>query len=471
MKKNLITICCAIALFLTVFAAPAFASIAGSTLTPTAKYDPGTTSILAYDCYNANDYSADYEYIYTVDIQYIANMNVLSGQQGVGDASALDYNGAVGEAVLAQWDSDEAAGTGYGAISGGGHGYFTNEVAIDASITGDVVLTYHLVGDYGFGVTGTLTLEDVNDFTSNAPTAVTDAAAPVTWDFAILRGVSNPNEIPSIGYFEYGVDTSYGSVSPLYNLGDGAADVNVPFTTSELTPGSMYHCRFVAYNEVGTNYGSDVVFTTTVSPVRSPSMLFQPLDIYSGVAACQLDSSQPFDARAADDFMYTTPADYLYQVRWWMAEWNGAPPYVQPSAFNIYLYTNYTGGAGCYPTNAIKTWNIPVAECNEELFDADTGTYSYWAELVPRYKPQVGVHYWLTVQPVLDFAPQAGLKLAATDVNLCVAMQIFDLAGLPDWTPLSSGSDIAYVIYPNPVPEPTILFALIAGLLLLVKRK
>ena len=474
MKKNLITICCVTALFLTVFAAPAFANITGSTLTPTTKYVSGETNTLVYRC---DAVTPDFEYMYTVVVNYLPGMDVLSGSPAYGQVNggSFSYNGAVGDAAIARWDSDENLGAGYGSLVNGESGFFTNEVIISPSVVGDQVLTYYLFGD-GYAaaphaLTNTLTLVDVNSFVSNPPTAVTDAAAPVTWDFAILRGVSNPNEIPTTVYFEYGADTSYGSVSPLMGIGDGAADVNVPFTTSELTPNKMYHCRFVAYNEVGTNYGSDVVFTTTVSPVRSPSMLFQPLNIYSGVAACQLDSTQPFDARAADDFMYASSTDYIYQVRWWVAEWNGAPPYVQPSAFNIYLYTNYPGGAGCYPTNVIKSWNVPVAECNEELFDADTGTYSYWAELAPRYKPQVGVHYWLSIQPVLDFPPQAGLKLAATDVNLCVAMQIFDLAGLPDWTPLSSGSDIAYVIYPNPVPEPTILFALIAGLLLLAKRK
>ncbi|RLD09243.1 MAG: hypothetical protein DRI44_08905 [Chlamydiae bacterium] len=469
MKKKLFT--CAIALILSLSAISAFASIAGSTLTATTKYTPGVTNTLAYDCYNANDYSVDYEYIYTVAIQYISNMNVLSGLKGYGNESPLNYNGAVGEAALAKWDSDESAGTGYGAISGGGHGYFTNEVAIDSSITGSVVLTYYLVGDYGFGITNTLIIKDVNDFVSNPPTAITEVAAPVTWDFAILRGISNPNELDTTVYFEYGLDTSYGSVSPMYTIFDGNTDVHVPVTTSELTPGSTYHYRFIAYNVAGTNYGSDMVFTTSVSPVRTPSMFFQPLNIYSGVAACQLDSTQPFDARAADDFMYSSSTDYIYQVRWWLAEWNGTPPYVTPSAFNIYLYTNYAGGSGCYPTNVIKSWNIPIAQCNEQLFDADTGTYSYWAELSPKYKPQPGVHYWLTIQPVVDFPPQAGLKLAATTGNLCPAMQVFPLAGLPDWTPLSSGSDIAYVIYPNPVPEPAVFIVLLTGLLLLIKKR
>jgi len=471
MKKNLITNCCAIALILAVIATPVFASIAVSTLSAITKYTPGATNILAYDCYNANDYSVDYAYVYTVAIQYISNMNVLAGLKGYGDISALDYNGAVGEAALAQWDSDEAGGGGWGAISGGNHGYFTNEVIIDASITGDVVLTYYLIGDYGFGITNTLTLQDINFFVSNPPTATTEAAAPVTWDFAILRGVSNPNELETTVYFEYGVDATYGTVSPMYNIFGGGADVDVPFTTSEQIPDTMYHYRFVAFNSAGTNYGNDVVFTTPVSPVRSPSMFFQPLNINSGAGASQLDSTQPFDARAADDFMYSSSTDYIYQVRWWLDEWNGAPPYVEPSSFNIYIYTNYPGGAGCYPTNVIKSWNIPIAECHGELFDANTETHSYWAELVPRYKPITGTHYWLCIQPVLDYQPQAGLKLAATPVNLCPAMLVFPLANVPVWTPLASGSDIAYVIYPNPVPEPATILILLAGVLLLFKKR
>ncbi len=477
MKKNLITNCCAIALILAVIATSAFANIVGSTLTATTKYTPGETNTLVYRCDAA---TPDYEYMYTVVVNYLAGMNVIAGYKATGEVNGgtFSYDGAVGDAAVARWDSDENLGAGYGSLVNGESAYFTNKVIISSSLSNDIILTYYLFGD-GYasgphGLTNTLTLQDVNSFVSNPPTATTEAAAPVTWDFAILRGVSNPNELQTTVYFEYGVDTSYGTVSPLYDIGSGATDVNVPFTSSELTPDTMHHCRLVAYNAAGTNFGSDVVFTTPVSPVRSPSMFFQPLNINSGVGACQLDSTQPFDARAADDFMYSSSTDYIYQVRWWLAEWNGAPPYVEPSSFNIYIYTNYPGGAGCYPTNVIKSWNIPIAECHGEVFDAGTGTHSYWAELVPRYKPVAGTHYWLCIQPVLDYQPQAGLKLAATDVNLCTAMQVFALAGLPDWTPLSSGSDIAYVIYPNPVPEPTMLFALMAAglsLLLIKKRK
>ena len=143
-----------------------------------------------------------------------------------------------------------------------------------------------------------------------------------------------------------------------------------------------------------------------------------------------------------------------------MAEWNGAPPYASPSSFNIFIYTNYAGGAGCYPTNVIQTYNIPTAQCNEELFDVANDTYSYRAELSPPFTPESNMHYWVCIQPVLDYAPQAGLKLAATDVNLCTGMQVFAASGLTDWTPTSR--DIAFILYP--IPEPAIFLILVAGL-------
>ena len=825
MKKTLTTIIYVFAILFAVTATSAFASIAGSTLTSMNKYMPGITNMLAYDCYNANDYSVDYEWIYTVSIQYISNMNVLAGLEGEGNESALNYNGAVGEAVLARWDSDEAAGSGYGAISGGGHGYFTNEVAIDASMSGNAVLTYYLVGDYGFGITNTLTISEqepavgvspaiqgensyrsfdvkyqleiqnliannavfnlsyisnnwpvtgpaataslpplgtetinatvsipasavvgqietstviavcasdnsisnaglliteclsffngtniyCNDFNSwppagwslyelgdpagwgptnpgadgtgacafhndddvpsgcddwlvspamdltpvggfaemnftfdslikyasyydyngvmistgnidpasndyvellevgntdldwtdrkvdlstyigsnpvylafryqgdyahewyvdnpcvvageevipgivtgkvsdvdtsaaipnatvnfqaasvqeqaltgadglyekamltntytaiasapgyypqtqsvnviqgsysalnfalkttfvsNPPMVATEAAYPVTWDFAVLKGIANPNGIQSYVYFEYGVDTNYGFSGRLYDIGDETNTLNVVETSPQLMPSYTYHYRLVAYNSAGTNYGADQVLTTIASPVNMPAMWFQPVNILSGVAASQFatNHSSPFDARAADDFMYSSATTHFSQVRWWTREWNGAPPYVSPYAFNIYLYTNYPGGAGCYPTNVIQTWTFPLSECHEELFETNYLMYSYWAELSPTFQPEAGVHYWLSIQPVVNFTPQIGLGLSAYDVNVCTAMQVFALAGISDWTTLSSEQDIAYVLYP--IPEPVMFLILIAGLSLLLMKK
>ena len=290
-----------------------------------------------------------------------------------------------------------------------------------------------------------------------APITVTESASPVTWDFAVLRGGCNPNGLATTAYFEYGPDLGYGSVSSTIDVGNGTTNINFPFTTLELIPETTYHYRFVAENADGITYGPNVVFTTSASPVNSPSMWFQPLDLGtdSRTAASQLDSTQPFDARAADDFSYSNPNGAIGQVRWWLTEWNGAPPYVTPSAFNIYIYTNDPSGSGCSPLDVIQSWTIPISESHEEFFDSATDTYSYWAELTPAFVPVPGVHYWVSIQAVLDFIPQAGLKSAAGPTNFCGAMYVFELAGIPNWTSLVSGSDIAFIFYPDidfPIP-------------------
>ena len=801
--KKATAILCTFALILAITTTSAFASIAGSTLTATTKYLPGFTNSLVYRC---DASTPDLEYMYTVEVQYLTGMNVLAGYKATGEVNGgtFSYNGAAGDAAIARWDSDENFGPGYGSLVNGESGFFTNDVAIDSSITGDVVLTYYLFGD-GYGaephsLTNTLVLGEqepavglspatqsdgnyrsfdvnysldvknliassnifnlsyisnnwpvsggttatsslaplgtetinatvsipasatagqietstviavcasdssisntallitecssffkgtnvyCNDFNSwplagwslyelgdpagwtnsspgadgtgscafhnddnvaagcddwlvtppidlssagslgalkfnfdnkikypafydydgvmistgnidpasndyvellevgntdtewteraidinayagsnpvyfafryqgdfaqewyvdnpcivaggeeipgiltgmvydasslaplpNAiivmksateqqqitvgsnglyekalstntydvivsvpyyitqtqsvsivqgaysalnfamvlmpvpPTASTLPAAPTTWDFAVLRGVVNPNMTPSYGYFEYGTDTNYGGISRLYILGDGTTDVDVDMTSPQLAPSTEYHYRFVAYNSAGTNYGADQQVDTPVSPFANPAMWFQPPNINSGITASQSATNYPFDARIADDFMYVSSTSSIGTIRLWMSEWNGAPPYVSPYSFNIYIYTNYPGGAGCYPTNVIRSWSIPASQCSEELFDADTMTYSYLAKLSPPFIPETNMHYWISIQPAVDFNPQSGLRLSAYDVNLCTAMQVFVLAGLPDWTPLSGG-DMAFAVYP-----------------------
>jgi hypothetical protein len=97
------------------------------------------------------------------------------------------------------------------------------------------------------------------------PTVNTLAASSVTNNSAILNGNVNPNGGDAHSYFEYGLDATYGSVTALSDVGS----FNTPITLSYaliLSPNTTYHYRIVAYNSGGTNYGTDVSFTTAASP-------------------------------------------------------------------------------------------------------------------------------------------------------------------------------------------------------------
>jgi WD40 repeat protein len=94
------------------------------------------------------------------------------------------------------------------------------------------------------------------------PTALTGAATGATGNTATLRGSVNPNGSVTTFYFEYGETTAYGSRVPLTSapVGAGHTTAQLSRTISGLTPGTTYHFRIVAENEVGTAEGDDRTF-------------------------------------------------------------------------------------------------------------------------------------------------------------------------------------------------------------------
>ena len=70
-----------------------------------------------------------------------------------------------------------------------------------------------------------------------------------------LKGTTDPNNLESHYYFEYGPTTSYGSKSPTESAGSGVEPVSVSATITGLKPGTTYHYRLVAYNKDGYGYG------------------------------------------------------------------------------------------------------------------------------------------------------------------------------------------------------------------------
>ncbi len=71
---------------------------------------------------------------------------------------------------------------------------------------------------------------------------------------------------------EYGTTTSYGSNTPEVSAGSGAGPVGVQAKLTSLTPGTEYHYKIVASNQIGPETTSDATFTTGhVAIVSSPS--------------------------------------------------------------------------------------------------------------------------------------------------------------------------------------------------------
>ncbi len=98
------------------------------------------------------------------------------------------------------------------------------------------------------------------DLSAGWPVVQTLPVTSVTTTSARFNGFVNPNAGSATAYFEFGTTQNYGSKTPNANLDGNSQDLG--FVLTGLEPGTTYHCRLVADNGVGTNRGSDVVFTT-----------------------------------------------------------------------------------------------------------------------------------------------------------------------------------------------------------------
>jgi len=95
------------------------------------------------------------------------------------------------------------------------------------------------------------------------PTVTTVAASAVGTTNATLNATVNPNSDSTSLFFQYGLNTSYGSNSVVSAIGTTSGSYGL--SVSNLTSGVIYHYRVAAYNSIGTNYGSDLTFTNLSS--------------------------------------------------------------------------------------------------------------------------------------------------------------------------------------------------------------
>ena len=102
-----------------------------------------------------------------------------------------------------------------------------------------------------------------------APTATTVSATNFTSSSATLLSTVNPNGDTTQVYFEYGLDTSYGSASGSITLATGDTLQNANIAISNLIGATVYHYRVVASNSAGITPGADLTFITQTFTARN----------------------------------------------------------------------------------------------------------------------------------------------------------------------------------------------------------
>jgi hypothetical protein len=158
--------------------------------------------------------------------------------------------------------------------------------------------------------TVTVAFSDVtNNFTTTAgvPVATTQASENITPTSATLKGSVNADGAATTAWFEYGLTTSYGSVTSSTNLGNGVATVAVNSDVAALLRQTNYHLRVVASNSFGVSFGSDASFTT-LSGIPSVSTL-EPT-AYTATSVQLNGSAIPNDLSASGWFEWGTTTNY-----------------------------------------------------------------------------------------------------------------------------------------------------------------
>jgi hypothetical protein len=145
--------------------------------------------------------------------------------------------------------------------NGTGAGTFTSNISdLDGAST-------YYVRAYATNNTGT-GYGMVMSFSSlgQIPTAVTNPATNITTTSTRLNGTVNSNYLSTIVTFEYGTSTSYSNTATATQSpvsGDGNTNVSVDI--SGLLPATTYHFRVKTINSLGTTYGNEISFTTSLS--------------------------------------------------------------------------------------------------------------------------------------------------------------------------------------------------------------
>ena len=178
-------------------------------------------------------------------------------------------------------------GTTYYTLEYGTNGLFDKEIPGSAPLDPDDTdrsLTFPLSGlqpgttyqarvvAVNFG--GTTQGQTVSFTTLDVPTIESVEASGVTQTGATIAALINPKLSPTTFHVEYGPTAAYGSATrESAPIGADGVSHGVTVPLSGLTPGTDYHFRIVAVNELGTTATADRVFTT---PPSQPGTLAAP---------------------------------------------------------------------------------------------------------------------------------------------------------------------------------------------------
>ena len=144
----------------------------------------------------------------------------------------------------------------------------------------------------------------------------TGGATDVTATRAQLNGSLDPDGMATSYRFEYGLDTKYNVTTPESSAGSGTGfQAIAPIEVTKLQPGTTYHYRLVAKNELGTTFGTDRIFSAGSSPkvsaVRAINVNAEEADLHADINPVGSATTYRFEYGPTLDYGSSTPVGEL----------------------------------------------------------------------------------------------------------------------------------------------------------------
>ena len=176
-----------------------------------------------------------------------------------------------------------------------------------------------------------------------------------------LNGKVNPTGRPTMAWFEWGTNTSYGNLTTAINVGAGSNYLTAGALLSGLQPGWTYHYRYVATNSNGRANGQDRSFTQPVwpapggvPPLRSSFYDAASVNWVAFEPRPEWDSAVPMTVEAWVYRQDATRYETILSHEWPGSYWLGFAPKLR-----FYRGTNYVEAPT--PIPALKWTHVAVS--------------------------------------------------------------------------------------------------------------
>ncbi|MCK9420319.1 MAG: DUF1566 domain-containing protein [Nitrospirae bacterium] len=249
-------------------------------------------------------------------------INQAAGQTDPTGNSPINFTVVFSETVTGFASGDVTLGGTAGATSKSVTGSGTTYNVAVSGMTQSGTITASIpagAAQDGAGNSSLASTSSDNSVTYNAPdttppTVTTNAASGIGQTSVTLIGTVNPNSSSTTAYFQWGTTTSYGNNTSSQSMGSGTSGVSVTQALSGLTCNTPYHYRAVGTNSGGTNYGSDVTFTTSVCAIPPPTVTTNSASGIGQTSATLNGTVNPNGASTSAYFEYGLTTDYGFST-------------------------------------------------------------------------------------------------------------------------------------------------------------